>query len=420
MTARQRGVRKHSARLQTPESRRPALAICGGGNAGHALAVVASRNFDGHVDWLVGSEEKAELLRLSVSANGLQSTGVITASADKLRTISADPAQVIPDADIVMIVVPAFAHTTILGQITPYLKETALIGCLPARGGFEFDASRLIPGIEPEGRRKIFGLQTLPWSTRVVTPGKVVNFGALKAKVLIATRPAKDATHISSMLSQILGTEIIATDGFLNMTLGNPGQFIHPGLMYGLFHSWRGEEYDDQTIPFFYANTSDDVGNFVEQLSSEAAAVAREIEALSSNTLDLKGVLSVHDWLRLSYPTQTADTTSVAACFRTGPLQARQAPMRAVGANRFVPNFQYRYLSEDVPFGLVVTRAIAELANIATPAIDDVIRWAQDSTGKVYLVDRRPDGPDTQNLPIPLNHNIHTLTDLIAWYADDA
>jgi glycerol-3-phosphate dehydrogenase len=88
--------------------RQPVVAICGSGNAGHALAVALSQNFEGVVSWLIGSEEKADLLRRRTSAPGLQSTGVIKGRADRLRTISSDPAEVIPDADIVMIVVPAF------------------------------------------------------------------------------------------------------------------------------------------------------------------------------------------------------------------------------------------------------------------------------------------------------------------------
>src|SRR5437762_10974621 len=102
----------HSTRHRRKSSG-PVLAICGSGNAGHALAVVASQNLDGDIDWLVGSEEKADVLRRGVSADGLHSTGVITASAHRLRTISADPAQVIPNADMVMIAVPAFGHARV-------------------------------------------------------------------------------------------------------------------------------------------------------------------------------------------------------------------------------------------------------------------------------------------------------------------
>ena len=144
------------------------LAICGGGNAAHTLAVVASRNFDGDIVWLTGSEEKAALLRQGVfSRQGLRSTGAVSAVADRVRTISSDPAEVIPDADVVIITVPAFAHASVLQRISPRLKDRVLVGALPARGGFEFEVTRTVSGIQPTGRRRIFGLQTLPWTTRV-------------------------------------------------------------------------------------------------------------------------------------------------------------------------------------------------------------------------------------------------------------
>src|SRR6266576_2980069 len=153
-----------SAKKQPPPKHRSktVVAICGGGNAAHALAVVASQNFDCDIVWLRGSEEKAESLRCGVfSAGGLRSTGVITGLADKVRTISADPQEIIPGADLVILVVPAFAHVTWLKKIAPHLKTTAVIGALPARSGFEFDVMRIIPGIRPGGGRQIFGLQTL-------------------------------------------------------------------------------------------------------------------------------------------------------------------------------------------------------------------------------------------------------------------
>jgi NAD/NADP octopine/nopaline dehydrogenase, alpha-helical domain/NAD-dependent glycerol-3-phosphate dehydrogenase N-terminus len=399
---------------------RPVLVICGSGNAGHALAVVSSQNFDGVVDWLVGSEEKADLLRRSASADGLQSTGVIKARADKLRTISSDPSQVIPDADIVLILVPAFAHAAVLDRIKPYVGETAAIGCLPTRGGFEFEASQFFPDVYAGRRGRIFGLQTLPWSTRVVSPGEVVHFGAVKAKVVLAALRASDGPELAGQLSKILGTQIVATAGFLNLTLGNPGQFVHPGLMYGHFRFWQGEEYDEDNIPMFYADVTEEMGTLVEQLSSDAIAVARALEVQSRGSFDLRGVVPVHEWLRSSYSHVTADQTTVATCFRTGPIQARKAPMTEISPRRFVPNFHYRYLSEDVPYGLVVTRALAEIANVATPAIDEVIYWAQSKMQKVYLAHGKVQGPNARDLPIPRNYGVSTLSDLIGWYNGDA
>jgi hypothetical protein len=396
---------------------RPVLAICGSGNAGHALAVVASQSFDGEIAWLVGSAERADLLRRGISLDGLRSTGVIEARAERVRTISCAPGEVIPDADLVLIVVPAFLHASVLARIGPYVGENAAIGCLPTRGGFEFEASELLAGNNEGKRRRLFGLQTLPWSTRVVRPGECVNFGAKKAKVFLSALPASDGPDLADELSRILETEVIVADAFLNLTLGNPGQFIHPGIMYGAFGSWQGEMYASEDIPLLYAEASDETGRLVELMSDEAMAVARAIELASGGMLDLAGVVSVHDWLQSAYSHVTEDMRTVATCFRTGPIQARKAPVVEVGPGRFVPDFNYRYLSEDVPYGLVITRAIAELAEIPTPAIDEVIHWAQSAMQKVYLRDGRIGGRDARELPIGQNYGVATLADLIAWYA---
>jgi hypothetical protein len=395
------------------------LTICGSGNGAHALAVVASQHHDGDIDWLIGSEEKAELLRRRVSATGLQSTGVITGTAHRLRTISADPAEVIPDADMVLIVVPAFAHAAVLRRIAAYLGETTTIGCLPTRGGFEFEAAQFVPS-DGRTRRRIFGLQTLPWSTRVVTPGEVVNIGAAKGEVVLAALPAgRAAADLAAPLSALLETKVVPAESFLALTLGNPGQYIHPGLMYGHFRSYDGEEYDSGNIPMFYADATDEMGRIVEGLSDDAIRIARAIEAFSGHALDLGGVIPVHEWLRRSYAQVTADLSSVATCFRTGPIQARKTPMVEVRPGSFVPDFAYRYLSEDVPYGLAVTKAVGELAEVETPTIDEVVTWAQSVTGQVYLVGGRLAGPAAGGLPIPQNHGISSLRDLVEWYRAD-
>lgn len=390
------------------------VVICGGGNAGHALAVVLSQHLDGAVDWLIGSADRAERIAGNHRASGLTSTGVIQGAADRLRTITGDPAAVIPDADLVLLAVPAFCHAEVLDRIGPHVRRDGVVGCFPTRGGFEFDAARLPKGLT------IFGLQTLPWSTRVTSLGETVNVGAAKSAVVLASLPTSAATPLARAMERLLGTQVVAADSILNLTLGNPGQFIHPGLMYGHFHAWDGEEYSDETVPRFYAHATEEMGDVVARLSSEAIDVAREIEARSDGIVDLSRVAPVLEWLRDSYSHVTEDTTTVGTCFRTGPIQARLAPTTEVRPGVLVPNFAYRYLTEDVPYGLVVTRAIAELAGVATPTIDAVIGWAQSAMGKEYLCDGHVAGRDAGSLPLPQNHGITTLEGLLAWYEGDS
>jgi NAD/NADP octopine/nopaline dehydrogenase, alpha-helical domain len=400
----------------TPRDRTRVVTICGGGNAGHALAVVLSMHATGHIDWLVSSAERAQLLRGGLSRGGLRSTGVITADADRLRTISSDPADVIPHADMVLLTVPAYAHAAVLGRIAMHIGDATSVGCLPSRGGFEFEASRYLPR-RRSPRRWIFGLQTFPWSARVVKPGETVNIGAAKAEAAVASLPADSVDHLARELSELLGTRLVPIQSFLSLTVGNPGQFIHPGLMYGHFHTWRGERYDEASIPMFYAAATDEMGEIVERLSREAIDVARALRSGTRRALSLEAVQSVHDWLRSSYGDVTSDSRTVATCFRTGPIQARQAPMIEVSPGEFIPNFQYRYLTEDVPYGLVITRALAQIVGVDTPMIDEVIVWAQRVTNTVYLTNGLLRGPDISHLPIPQNQGIFSLNALLKWYS---
>jgi hypothetical protein len=217
----------------------------------------------------------------------------------------------------------------------------------------------------------------------------------------------------------MLGTRVTATASFLGLTIGNPGQIIHPGLMYSHFRSWQGEEYSEDRVPRLYAEVTDEMGVLVERLSDDAIATARALQAQSGGAFELQAVvLPIHEWLRTAYDHVTADTSSVASCFRTGPIQARRAPMIESRPGKFMPNFQYRYLSEDVPFGLVITRALAEIAAVETPMIDDVIVWAQSVLQKAYLVEDGLRGPGAKDVPIPQNYGVSTVSDLIDWYAE--
>ena len=57
--------------------------------------------------------------------------------------------------------------------------------------------------------------------------------------------------------------------------------------------------------------------------------------------------------------------------------------MKQLDDGGYVPDFAYRYLTEDVPHGLVAMKGIAELMGVPTPHFDKIIVWAQ---GKMVRV----------------------------------
>jgi len=71
------------------------------------------------------------------------------------------------------------------------------------------------------------------------------------------------------------------------------------------------------------------------------------------------------------------------------------------GGEGFMPNFRYRYFSEDIPVGLMVTRGVAELAGVPTPHMDEVIVACQTWMGKEYLKDGRVGGANVGETRAP-------------------
>ena len=109
------------------------ITICGGGNGAQTLVPIAAHNLGCPVDVYAPFADEAERLRAGVAAHGgIEITGAVQGKAQP-RRISADPGEVIPGSDVVVLVLPAFAHESTLRQIAPFLDEGAWVGAMSAR-----------------------------------------------------------------------------------------------------------------------------------------------------------------------------------------------------------------------------------------------------------------------------------------------
>jgi hypothetical protein len=384
------------------------ITVCGGGNGAQTLVPVAARNLGCAVDMYSSLADEAERLWAGVAAHsGLEVVGAVQAQASP-RQISASPAEVIPGSRVVLLVLPAFAHEPILRQIIPFLDHNAWVGAMPARGGFEFCAANLLA---EQGRDdvRLFGLQTLPWACRIQEFGQVVHVLGTKRVVDVASRPAARIGEIRPLLEQMLGLPTESAASLLALTLANTGQIIHPGIMHGLFAHWDGRAFAAQEIPLFYQGLSLEGANLLASMSDDVQAIRACLEP----RLDLQAVRPLQDWILRSYGQDIGDPSSLHSAFVTNRAYAGlKAPVREAAPGQYVPDFTARYLAEDVPFGLTVTRAIADLAGVQTPAIDRVIAWAGVRLGKDYL------GPHAHETRIPQKYGWEKLDELLAFAAE--
>lgn len=120
------------------------VTICGGGNAAHVAAGMYSHK-GAEVNMFLSDPKEAQLwqqhlkdgIEVHRRYEGDTYTGSVTAA-------SSNPAEVIPQADFILIIVPAFAHRPILTAIGPHLKPGAMILTMPAPGNFDMLARQVL------------------------------------------------------------------------------------------------------------------------------------------------------------------------------------------------------------------------------------------------------------------------------------
>jgi hypothetical protein len=299
-----------------------------------------------------------------------------------------------------------------LQLIAPHLGSGAVVGALPARSGFDYQALNILS--ERHTPVSLFGLQTLPWACRITRYGRSVEVLGTKAVVDMAVTPSKIATSLVTRLSALLDLTLRPVSSFLALSLANTGQLIHPGIMYGLCRGKETVTYRPAEIPLFYQGVNAATADILQEMSDEVQAIAREI-ATRQPGFEPQEVLSLYDWVLQSYAGDIADPSSLRTAFNTNRAYAGlRIPSRPAGPDRFETDFSARYLAEDIPFGLVVLRGIAELAGVDTPAIDRVILWAQTQLKRDYLTGGRLGGADLPATRAPQVYGLKTLTQLIS------
>lgn len=125
-------------------------------------------------------------------------------------------------------------------------------------------------------------------------------------------------------------------------------------------------------------------------------------------------VEKVQQWLIDHYGDQITDKSTLLTTVRTNKaFDGLVHPMKKTSSGKYVPNFTYRYMVEDVPYGIVVQRAVAEMAGVKTPVLDEIITWAQGILGDEYIVNGKINEKLGANARIPQAYGLYTIEDIL-------
>jgi len=334
------------------------IAVIGGGNGAHAVA--AELALAGNQVRMFEFPKFKETFAPVLDSREIIKEGVGVTGRAQLKTVTIDMEEAIEGAKYIFIVLPAFAHTMVAESLAPYLQDGQILILLPGSAG----TLRIKKILDEKGINKDITLvegSTLPYGARLIKPGHVAIF--VEAVLLpVGVFPAKKTDEVISELKTFYPSIKPAKD-VLEAMINNPNPYVHPAA--SLLSATRIE----------YSK-----GEFYLYVEGVTPSTARLFEALNRERLTLCKAMNwrLYHWDNLKFEEYDLGrsqeecykkilNTSMDAFFGKNSIQAG---MKMLGPKAM----KDRYITEDVPYGLVLIKDIGSLMGIEMPLHESMIR----------------------------------------------
>ena len=356
------------------------------------------------------------------STDGL--TGNVTGThTGKIHRKSNDPSQVIPDADVIIFCLPVHQYRRVLDQIAPHVnkdKET-FIGTVFGQAGFDWMVKSSI--VEGQGCDKVvtFAIGSIPWICRTLKYGeKGVNYGA-KQQNIVAVTPQDKFHKLDDMFLQDISLRPLGMGrfdlacSFLSLTLSVDNQIIHPARCYGLWKKSGGVWETAKDVPYFYRDFDKESADILEKLDADYDVVRQAIRQKFPNK-DFKYMLGYLELEKLNHKSEHVDI--LASLKDSVQLASIKTPAVEGADGRYYLDTDFRFFKDDIPYGLLIAKSLAEMLHVETPFIDEVIGWAQELRDEKFIEDGKINmdfclGGDKYLCGIPEVYGLKRIEDLV-------
>lgn len=277
--------------------------------------------------------------RTGILAEGapLKCSGAMEGSFDVgvAKTLS----ELVETTDIVMFALPAYAHKPIIEELATLVgvRHTVIFGAHASLEALFFQKC-LLP-------RKI-DIPVAAWGSTIGTCRQLdlasVEVGTLRDTIDACGLPASLSPQAMTTCKDLFGDRFVDRGDLLSVTLSNFNPQHHLGI--GLGNMTRMEKGEHWIQPEF---VTPNVGRLLEALDRERLALG------AAAGCDLR---DIYEFFEQSYQVPHASVSDMNA---TLLAKGMGGPGPKTADNR--------YVNEDVPYGLAVTVALAQMADVPTP-----------------------------------------------------
>lgn len=286
------------------------------------------------------------------------------AAVDRLTT---DLPSAVDDADTIIVVTGGNAQAVVARSLAPLVRDGQVILLIQGNTGGSLIVRRALYDAGCRAEVDVAEMDNYPYSCWRRSPTRIRPI-VRKRWLQIATFPGNRIGAVFPRLSPLF-PEAVAAPNSLYTGLTNANAMLHVANC--VANAGRIESED--SYKFYAEGVTPAVAQLYEAINAERVAVAAALGA---------SVPSLDDWFERVYGVRGA--TLVETCQQLtynsdGPYQATGTPK----------SLDHKFITEDVPTGLIPMSALGAAAGVSTPAINALVELARKMTGKDFAAEAR-------------------------------
>ena len=319
---------------------RKKVGLAGAGSIAFGTAAVLHEAGHDPMLWSPSGAGTADLAGgAALTATGAVECSLTPRIADSARTLARDN-------DVLIIALPGYGHKAVLDALAPHIeaRHHVVVSSHASLG-----AVYLMQLLAERG----VTVPVTAWGTTICTgrrqSGTEVRVNTVRSRVDLCTVPEDRSDQALTLCRELFGDRFQPRDGLLAISLSNLNPQNHMGIALGnITRMERGETWSQGQ------NVTPTVGRLLEQLDLERLEIARALG------LEVK---TIFEHFHLSFHVPVASISEM------------NQQMHAMGNGGTGPaTADSRYVTEDVPYGLVLTAALGRLTGHPAPLHEAGIR----------------------------------------------
>jgi opine dehydrogenase len=280
---------------------------------------------------------------------------------------TSDLRSAVDGADVIIVVTGGNSQAVVARSLAPLVRDGHVILLIQGNTGGSLIVRRALDDAGCRAEVDVAEMDNYPYSCWRLSPTRIRPI-VRKRWLQIATFPGNRIGNVFPRLAPLF-PEAVAAPNILHTGFTNANAMLHVANC--VANAGRIESGD--SYKFYAEGVTPAVAKLYEAINAERVAVAAALGA---------SVPTLADWFDRVYGVREA--TLVESCQRLtynsdGPYQATGTPK----------SLDHKFITEDVPTGLIPMSELSAAVGVGTPAIDALVELVRKMTGEDFAADAR-------------------------------